>query len=248
MTDRKELTVRVSKSENFLSQIILYATKPHTINRQLAGAEQVSIFKYPLPLADKLDQIDEFVRTHPNATVDRNYIPKLFDSLNLREPLIEIDKTQLASESVGSESVIILNKLFPKNLKCHENCAELVVIGSQRVAFLPLDRLSIVSKSFKLEMVAENGVGGSGELTVALLPDDSRSADYETKLINWIERIFLPKMQKRIESTTAGQNEHTMDSLTLVDLQKYNELYNRLKIKYGENMVKVSARRDSIFW
>lgn len=245
MQNSKVLTVRVSKSENFQRSIILYATKPHTINRQLAGAEQLSIFKCPSASNEELAKIAEYIRKHPDATVDSNYIPKLFDTLNLKEHLVEIDKSQLIGEGDLTDSMIILNKLIPKNLKCHENCAELVLIGARCVSFLPLDRTSILSKSFNLEIVAANGTDGEGELIATLLPDNERSADCEAKLINWIERKFMPKMQKWIESAAGGQSDQTMESLALVDLQAYNELYNRLKIKYGEDMVKVSAIETS---
>lgn len=242
MQSTKQLTVRVSKSENFRKAIILYATKPHTINRQLAGAEQVSIFKYPSTLKnDELDKIDEYIRMHPKGTVDSNYIPTLFDALHLKEELVEIDKTQLISEDNVSGSVIILNKLLPKNLKCHDNCAELVYIGAGRVSFLPLDRTSIVSKSFNLEIIAENGIVGNGELIATALRDENRSADCENRLLNWIERIFLPKIRKWIESSAGAKRNQTIESLALVNVREYNELYNQLKIKYGENMVKVST-------
>lgn len=234
------LEVNVSKAENFQNAIFLYATKPHIVNRQLAGAEQVSIYKYPMALKAEISKIDGYIRTHPNASIDRNYIPTLFDALDLKEHLVEIDKSQLTSEVCANESVIILNKLFAKNLKCHENCAELVYIGARGASFLPLDRTSILSKSFSLEMFVENGNGGSGELTARISSDDNRSTDSETKLINWIERTFLPKIQKWIESAAGGQNDQTMQSLALVNLQEYNELYNRLKMKYGMDMVKVS--------
>lgn len=242
MQSSKQQPVRVSKSENFRKAIILYATKPHTINRQLAGAEQVSIFEYPSTLKnDELEKINEYIRMHPKATVDVNYIPKLFDALNLRGELVEIDKVRLISEDNVSDSVIILNRLLPKNLKCHENCAELVHIGARSVSFLPLDRTSIVSKAFNLEIIAENGTDGDGGLVATTLADKNRSADCETKLLNWIDRIFLPRIRKWIESSAGGQRDQTIDSLALVNLQEYNELYNQLKIKYGENMVKVST-------
>lgn len=241
MQNTKELMVHVSKAENFQRAIILYATKPHTINRQLAGAEQISIFKYPVALKDELAQIDKYIRMHSNAIVDSNYIRKMFDVLNWKECLIEMNRSQLNSEDNGNDSVIILNKLLPKNLKCHENCAEIVYIGTRHVTFFPLNRTSILSKSFSLEMIAENGYDGNGKLVATILPDEHRSIDCESKLINWIERIFLPKIQKRIESAADKRNEQTMDSLALVNLQRYNELYNQLKIKYGEHMVKVSV-------
>lgn len=241
MQSSKQQPVRVSKSENFRQAIILYATKPHAINRQLAGAEQVSIFKYPSTLKnDELDKIHEYIRMHPEAAVDVNYIPKLFDALNLKGELLKIDKLQLLSEDNVSDSMIILNRLLPKNLKCHENCTELVHIGARSVSFLPLDRTSIISKAFKLEIIVENGSDGVGGLVATTLPDKNRSTDCENKLLNWIERIFLPKIRKWIESSAGGSHNRNIDSLALVNLQEYNELYNQLKIKYGANMVKVS--------
>lgn len=236
------LTVRVSKTENFRKAIILYATKPHTINRQLAGAEQIGICKYRGALQNEIDKIDEHIRMHANVPAVNNidFIRHLFDALHLSDQLDEIGKSELIDADNMSDSVIILNKLLPKNLKCHQNCAEFIHIDGNSASFLPLDRTSILSKAFKVEIVADNRIDGSGKLIATLLTDENRSSDCKAKLSNWIERTFLPKMQRWIEAGAGCQSDRQMNSLALVNLEEYNELYNRLKIKYGENMVKVS--------
>lgn len=236
MQNSNGLTVCISKLENFQKSIILYATKPHTINRQLAGAEHVAIYKYPTELNEDIHRIDEYIRTHPNAVIDKDFVPKLFEALDWRGNLIEINKSDLVDELNGNGSVIVLNKLLPKNLKIHSKCVELVVIGPRVASFHSLDRTSILSKSFKLTTDFANG-----KLTAGISNDNDRSADYKMKLINWIERIFLPKIQKWIDSGACVQSDdQSIQSLALVDLHEYNELYNELKVKYGENMVKVN--------
>lgn len=67
-----------------------------------------------------------------------------------------------------------------------------------------------------------------------------------TRQIAWITSIFMPKISKWLISMGQADNDDrqksvfdTLDSLSLINLTEYNQLYNDLKVKYGENMVKV---------
>lgn len=41
------------------------------------------------------------------------------------------------------------------------------------------------------------------------------------------------------EISSNASNSYNTGSISLIDLQEYNQLYNELKIKYGEHMTKV---------
>lgn len=64
---------------------------------------------------------------------------------------------------------------------------------------------------------------------------------------NWIKRIILPKLSKWMMSMDENYDKKStadfssIESLSLINISEYNELYNALKVKYGEHMVKVSS-------
>lgn len=63
--------------------------------------------------------------------------------------------------------------------------------------------------------------------------------------ITWIKHVLLPKISKWAVSMEVDNDERkktvfdTIESLSLINLTEYNQLYNDLKVKYGEHMVKV---------
>lgn len=61
---------------------------------------------------------------------------------------------------------------------------------------------------------------------------------------SWLDKCFLPRFRKWCTSFCGQEELNTsavqrVESLTLIDLEKYNQLYNELKEKYGIDMVKV---------
>lgn len=64
---------------------------------------------------------------------------------------------------------------------------------------------------------------------------------------DWIKGIFIPKISKWFSSMAENYEEKqksvfdSVESLSLINLSEYNQLYNDLKIKYGEHMVKVCS-------
>lgn len=87
--------------------------------------------------------------------------------------------------------------------------------------------------------------GDKGEFSVMApnVIDDDNSTRQKT----WIKHIFIPKISKWIVSMDVDYEDgkktafDTVESLSLINLTEYNLLYNELKMKYGEYMVKVSV-------
>lgn len=75
-----------------------------------------------------------------------------------------------------------------------------------------------------------------------------------TRQITWIKHVFIPKISKWIVSMEADCDERkksafdSVESLSLINLTEYNQLYNDLKTKYGEHMVKVNVEKFEIFF
>lgn len=86
------------------------------------------------------------------------------------------------------------------------------------------------------------------ELTATVLNHSTESDEHFTRHRGWIKHSFLPKPTKWMTSMTnenlqAKCEFENIESLSLINLEDYIKLYNELKVKYGEHMVKVSAIR-----
>lgn len=119
----------------------------------------------------------------------------------------------------------------------------------QKAAFVTLTGTEATSlqKSFYLELITQTD---EPQLTATILNHSTESDEHFTRHRGWIKHSFLPKLTKWMTSMTK-QNLQTkcefenIESLSLIKLEDYIKLYNGLKVKYGEHMVKVSARRKT---
>lgn len=64
----------------------------------------------------------------------------------------------------------------------------------------------------------------------------------DKRAFTWIKYCLLPKLVRWCDHELGEDSQGTVSSvqsLSLVDVEEYNDLYNELKIKYGLEMVKV---------
>lgn len=76
-----------------------------------------------------------------------------------------------------------------------------------------------------------------------LISIDVIGDEVDTKIFTWIKHCLLPKMVKWCDQELGEECQgfvSNVQSLSLVDIEEYNDLYNELKAKYGLEMVKVS--------
>lgn len=74
------------------------------------------------------------------------------------------------------------------------------------------------------------------KLTISV--DDPTKLSSGDKTIDWLKNVVAGKLQRWMQQElTTGTN--SIKSLTLIDCEQYNELYNSLKRKYGTQMVSV---------
>lgn len=116
-----------------------------------------------------------------------------------------------------------------------------------QAAFLTLNGTEATSlqKSFYLELITQQT--NQPHLTATILNHSTESDEHFTRHHGWIKHRFLPKLTKWMTSM-ANENPQAkcefenIESLSLINLEDYIKLYNELKVKYGEHMVKVSAQ------
>lgn len=119
----------------------------------------------------------------------------------------------------------------------HNQVAFLNLLHNQTTGFI---------KRFIIQL---NGNEDENAEMIATVPNEAN--ENESRQITWISRIFMPKIAKWLTSIDQDDNERkkssfdSLESLSLMNLTEYNQLYNDLKVKYGENMVKVRLHLNS---
>lgn len=64
----------------------------------------------------------------------------------------------------------------------------------------------------------------------------------DNRVFTWIKHCLLPKLVKWCDQELGVDSQglvSNVQSLSLVNIEEYNDLYNELKVKYGLEMVKV---------
>jgi hypothetical protein len=75
------------------------------------------------------------------------------------------------------------------------------------------------------------------EMSIKFLLYTKRDGSDQTE--NWLRTSLFPKVVKWIAAKPREKSAIPSGSLTLIDINKYNSTYNRLKAKYGPYFVKV---------
>lgn len=110
------------------------------------------------------------------------------------------------------------------------------------IAFLSLlkNQTTGFIKRFKIKL---NDIdNGCAEMFVNVSNEDANNFVRQSA---WIKSIFIPKILKWMisiddyEMKSEKSEFNSIESLSLINITEYNQLYNDLKVKYGEHMVKV---------
>lgn len=86
----------------------------------------------------------------------------------------------------------------------------------------------------------KNAKNNADELNASII-NPNKCSEYAIRLTNQLKNVFLPKIAKWMKYEHVQQNStaYSVESISLINLQEYNQLYNDLKIRYGERMTKV---------
>lgn len=124
--------VSLASEINYWKGVLLSVVKPHVINRRLAGAEQVAVFRSGHANIDaKLIGQRVFGSQDHVADSDINaeFLKKIIDEFGGQ--FDELDSQHLATCDFYNDrqTVIILNKLLPKNMSLQKCTFEVVLLG-----------------------------------------------------------------------------------------------------------------------
>lgn len=207
--------------EQFLNAIKIWNNNPRSVNHRIHSC-------IPL-LSEKLS--------------DNFDIDLLWPSISSQNLVSELEKGQFGKLGLpfcddSSSIQVFVKKLLPKSPKHHSITFELVIVDSLNawaffVGFYNQDGMSLVPK-FPYKLCHRENV------TLEVLSGQDES---EPSLI-WLKQQLLPQLQKWGRSQPVDDSEGCntglpRESHTLISAEKYAQVYQTLKEKYGQQMVKI---------
>lgn len=145
-------TYQVDNRANFWNAILLSVTKPHLINRRLAGSEQISLFRIHANELNNnvkfIEKIASRIQKHFAQDVDAEFMKKHVHETDISIEFDEIGIQHISKCDLNKDKqiLIVLSKLLPKSLVSNKCTFEVAVLGD------PIYPTELCFGSFKFNM------------------------------------------------------------------------------------------------
>lgn len=226
-----------SSVSQFWKAIAIWMKNPHVINRRILGSQELSTIKVNCNVLDIFKCIDN-LHIQPN---DFEYdlssinIKDLLDILNITEYCQSFECMDPFEVLNDDKVYLCIKKLLPRNTQIFSPTLEFVFINKKSanvISFhkpINLDKQSLgPSTAYSIQHYEY----GSTCINVHKSDvDNGKSCD-------WLRHKFFPRLIKWMESENNVASSK-ISSLSLISIEKYTLLYNRLKEKYGAKMVEI---------
>lgn len=225
------------QKENYWNAVFLYHSSPHLVNRRLLSCTQLFFLKvffkhdkYNIKNILNYSKLESEIRNLKaidSSCINESLITKLFDQY---VDNFSYETSDIETVTDNNKDVFIsVRILFPRNTKS-EKCLEIVIIDKENcvTTFLPIccNIRNAICPGFPYEIVFNDK-----NLLDLCVFDLENSKD---KASEWLANILFQKLL-----TWTEIREPIKKSLTLVSNEKYCNLYQELKLKYGDSIVKV---------
>ncbi|KAJ9580868.1 hypothetical protein L9F63_023956 [Diploptera punctata] len=216
--------------QQFWRAIDIWNTNPHVVNRRLCGA--ISMFTGKL-----LDQHENLVSKIRAACVEVNSSTTNVEIMQILH-LAGIN-IHITSDLYDNGIYIMIKKLMPRNSDKFNECLELFHAPDKlqnEVLFVGLKDEAEGPTLIPCFPYSFSYVEGKTEIHLKYRTDN----EFESASKDWLKLQLFPKIIKWAESAVmSSEDSGLVKSLGLVDIVKYNQLYQHLKKKYGPEMVKI---------
>uniref|UniRef100_A0A0P4VVC2 tRNA (uracil-O(2)-)-methyltransferase n=1 Tax=Scylla olivacea TaxID=85551 RepID=A0A0P4VVC2_SCYOL len=135
----------------------------------------------------------------------------------------------------SSNSVAVIRKILPKQVDKFAAAAEVILLdgGRKRASYMTETKSAQPSITPKVNYSISLS---ATEICISYFKEDKQEGEAS---VLWLKKNVLPKVVKW--ATEVSEDGHVEDrgSLRLIDVAEYNEVYQRLKVKYGKPLVKM---------
>lgn len=221
----------------FWSAVILYHDRPHLVNRKILAASQCLFYRALLPERD----IDKFTEVFTRSSIlyemrqlksvtkdniTENFIRNIVDCYYKNFELIESSESDFAESHTGL--FVSIRILLPRN-KVSTNSVEVVLFNKPKnsaifLAVTELDKLPC-APPFPYQIELNDNLN----LRISL----NSFEDADTASAEWLAIHLFSKLLK----WSKEENKVGVKSLSLISMDNYGLVYNRLKQQYAEELI-----------
>lgn len=225
--------------QQFWKSVLLYHNKPHTVNRKIAGVIQLYLYEFASKKITNIRDVFNYsgilyelrkIDDISSRTIDENFIFKFI------EPYDKEFKPKIVSLNVVEEAitgVFVSIRILLSRVKPYEKSVEIVILNKNdnRAIFLAVSKESkySIAPAFTYTIELET----AGHLRIIL----DCIEDCETNSADWLCEHLFTKLLKWSEDYE--NNQTSLESLSLLNVDVYYNLYHKLKAKYSEKILKV---------
>ncbi|KAG5347531.1 TRM44 methyltransferase, partial [Acromyrmex charruanus] len=226
-----------SSNSQFWNAIGIWMRNPHVVNRRILASQELLTIQVNRDVLDIFEHVERLKIQTDDFKCDSTSgdVKYLLDTLDIAE-YCQVQCTANPIEIVNDDKIYLcVKKLLPRNTQIFSPTLEFVFIDKKSVSVTSFHKPIVLDKQslgLNITYRIQHHEYASTCINVCKSNDNySRSCD-------WLKSKFFPRLIKWINS----ENDNTgprISSLSLISVEKYTLLYNRLKEKYGTGMVNV---------
>lgn len=225
--------------QQFWKSVLLYHNKPHTVNRKVAGVIQLYLYEFDSKKIKNLNDVFSYsgilyelrkVDDVNCKSIDENFVLKFTEPYDKE---FKPKKVCLKTVEEATNGLFISIRILLSRIKPYEKSIEVVLLNKTEncATFLAVSKETKYSIAPPFAYTVE--LEKSGHLRIIL---DSIE-DCENSSADWLCEHLFEKLLKWSEDYES--NEECLESLSLLDVGVYYNLYHKLKVKYCDEILKV---------
>ncbi|EZA59094.1 hypothetical protein DMN91_008445 [Ooceraea biroi] len=228
-----------SSASQFWKAVAIWMRNPHVVNRRILAAQELLAINVNCNVLDIFAHIKK-LRIQSNdfeCDLSLKDIKHLLNTLNIMEyyqPHESINPIEASDEDKAS--YLYVRKLLPRTTQMFSSALEFVFVD-KRSASITCFYKPIVQDKQPLGPSMAYSVQHHEYNSTCISIHKSDNKDCSKSHV-WLKSKFFPRLIKWMgsESKSSGPK---INSLNLVSVERYTLLYNRLKERYGTEMVKM---------
>lgn len=226
-----------SSNSQFWKAIEIWMRNPHVVNRRILASQELLAVEVSCDVPDIFERIEKLqIKADDFERLSTGDVKYLLDILSIAEYCQSLQCTDPV-EVVGDDKTYLrVRKLLPRNTQVFSSTLEFVFVdkGSTSVTsfhkpIVPGKQSLGLSTAYRIQ---------HREYVSTCINVCKKDGDNYGRGCNWLKSKFFPRLLRWLddENDTTGPR---ISSLGLISVEKYTLLYNRLKEKYGTEMVNV---------